>query len=580
MAESRRSERPPTESTFFWRLITVLLGVALVALVALAIWKPSLFDLFGAGRLGTQAAATPSATVQNNQEMHRYRIRIKNATGEAVKGALLRAATDTSDKAITDTSDERGAISLSLPVPKGEEALYHVVVEPPQNTSFQKAAYDIRWDKTNKKWQLQEGNLPGLAAENDQHVVTLSDSAPRSAGNQLAQGAIADVRGSYIRADGIRTVEEGITVLLANGFITSRGDVTCTWQKSFTRKGVVEAFRDGVSMGMANVVDLRPQAGALCEVKGNAKGGKGGQDWFFVEAKCANVVSPPKKQPPTSSPPQQPDAPGFFSLTARAQHNLAVVCPAPRETTVIATVTGIGNLETGSSRNPNVNVAFVEAQNEALNKSLPSAIADAENKRAEVLRNTQLLLQRCGFETLTPALFTGAAIAPFSATVNCAPSGNQLAGSGTVVVSSTNLFGRSLASIQSTISQADANAKAQAIATAEADERQRELEARAQNNRDQVCGTMSQPSFAKDRILADQTEGTANQPGTFTVTGSAEPDRPPPTRQEEEQQFNNPVQGTNPEPIQQPDSNDGFAQPPPPAPQESTKPTSPNSSPW
>jgi len=552
----------------WWRIAAVILGVVLVALIALVAWKPSLIDLFGNDKQGGRI----EATAQTNQVTRPYRITVKNPAGEPLRGAILRAATDTSDKAITGTSNERGVVTVSLSLPKDEEALYHIVIEPSQATPLQKAAYDIRWDQTDGRWLLEGEGLAGLKIENDQHTVTLSDSAPRSPGNQMAQGAIADVRGSYIRADGINTPEEAITVLLANGFIASRGDVACTWQTSFTRKGVVEAFRDGVSMGMTGVIDLRPQAGALCEVKGNAKSTKDTSSWFFVEAKCGNVVHPPMKQPPVTAPPQQPDLPGLFSLTARAQHSLPVVCPAPWQGILITTVTGIGSLESGFSRNPNVNVAMVEAQNDALNRSLPSAIADAEAKRAEVLRNTQLLSQVCGFDTPNLTIFAGAAIAPFSATINCAPFGNQLVGAGTVVVSSANLFGNSLASIQSTFSQADANARAQALANSEASRQQRLLEDRAQSNRDAICGTMSQPSFAKDPISADRTEGSATQQGgTFSATGSDAPTRPPP----DESDFTDPVQGTNPAPR---DSNStGGSSPPPPAPSPSSKPTSPNS---
>jgi len=115
---------------------------------------------------------------------------------------------------------------------------------------------------------------------------------------------------------------------------------------------------------------------------------------------------------------------------------------------------------------------------------------------------------------------------------------------------------------------------AQSAANAAAAQLEAENKASWQANQKAICGTQSQPSWAPSNpITADKNEtgGStgSNADGDSTVKGSDDPDRSAP----DEDDYDDPIQGTNPEPR---DDSGGTSEPPPPAPAPSTKPTSPN----
>lgn len=187
-----------------------------------------------------------------------------------------------------------------------------------------------------------------------------------------------------------------------------------------------------------------------------------------------------------------------------------------------------------------------------------------------------------------PQTYYGTGSATWSVTMDslCEPAGNQATTDGDVRVDkdSIQLYGRTLAAITSHISQADANAKAQAIAEAEADEIEDEKREYWEDHKDDTCDPQSQPSRTDDRIRADDDEDDGGDHGSydeddFTVEGSDDPDRDPPSEDDVEDDYDDPVQGENPEPRDD-DGDEGFDEPPPPAPSHTNKPTDPNDALW
>jgi hypothetical protein len=547
-------------------------GIALALIViVLVAWnqRERLPDIPAWGQSGrseeTSSGGNLGSISSSDRQDRAYIVLVQDSEGNPVEGAVLRAASDGSEKAVTNDpeKDEGGRIVVALPVTKGDAVVYHVGIDPPQGSPLNKAVYDIRWDPEEEIWVLASGPLAGLTVVGDVHTITLAGTV-RSPGSQMAAGDIADARGSYIRADGIRTTEEGITILLTNGFIASRSDVSCTWETSFTQKGVVEAFRDGVSMGMTNVIDLRPQAGALCVVKDGAKVGKDTPDWFFVEAKCANVAYPPGKGTPPQAPPTSPVK---VDVYAHAYHRLYVYCPAPRETVLIDIVVGRGNLMVATGE-------FNAAWTRAWQLSLPSAIADAEVKKAKILGNAQLLAEKCGgvnppvssppVVVQTPGSYTETRSASYYVNTGnqCSPNGWQASTRMSVTRSAT------------AGDPTSAGTLAQNAANAAAAQLEAEKKASWEANQKEICGTQSQPGWAPSSPIAadnDEDGGTrSNADGDSTVRGSDDPDRGTP----DEDDYDDPIQGTNPEPRD--DSSSSTSDPPPPAPAPSSKPTNPN----
>ena len=186
----------------------------------------------------------------------------------------------------------------------------------------------------------------------------------------------------------------------------------------------------------------------------------------------------------------------------------------------------------------------------------------------------------------TPQTYYGTGSATWSVTTGslCEPNGHQAGSSGTVTVNQSHLYGRTLAAVTSNISQADANAKAKAIAEAEAQEIEDEKEEYWDNHEDATCDPQSQPSWADDRLRADDDEDDYDGHGSFdednfTVEGSDDPDRDPPSEDDVEDDYDDPVQGENPEPRDD-DGEDGYDEPPPPPPSHTNKPTNPNGALW
>lgn len=187
-----------------------------------------------------------------------------------------------------------------------------------------------------------------------------------------------------------------------------------------------------------------------------------------------------------------------------------------------------------------------------------------------------------------PNVYYGVGTATWSVSTGnlCEPHGDQAASSGTVRVDRNNLHGRTLAAVRSYVSQADANAKAKAIAEAEANEIEEQKREYWEDHEDDTCDPQSQPSWADDRIRADDDEDDEDDhdgsydEDDFTVEDSDEPDRDPPSEDDVEDDYDDPVQGENPEPRDDEDDDGGFDEPPPPPPSHSDKPTDPNDALW